>query len=393
VTRFALRLLALTLMIVSTQSSVRAHDPSTYGGLFRSRNFGETWLNSDAGLFVNAALTLALDPRDPNHLLMGTDTGLLASRNGGRSWTQEAQSLIFGAVFAIAFTPDGQTAICAAPSGVFRFHDSQWARAAVPDGAAPARSIAFGTGPDRIYLLGPGGLFASDDAGRSFRHVPAPSLGDDARMTALAVAAEPGELLLAVIDGRLMASRDGGRQWAVRAIGPGGGAVDTIAPDPASRSRLWSAVADRIYLSDDLGSSWRAAGTALPEPGTNVRGIAADAAASTLVVTTHRGLYRSLDGGASWTLKEGTLPIHLEAGPLVRDPNDAQTLYAVYSLMPYGEVWRTALQGGSLLARVDPLSLAGGIASLLLLIFGGALLVLWLERARSARPAPRGTAP
>ena len=81
---------------------------------------------------------------------------------------------------------------------------------------------------------------------------------------------------------------------------------------------------------------------------------APDAAAMTLVVTTHRGMYRSEDGGHSWTFKEGNLPVHLESGPLVRDPSDARTLYAVYSLMPYAEVWRTALEGGNLLARATP---------------------------------------
>ena len=142
---------------------------------------------------------------------------------------------------------------------------------------------------------------------------------------------------------------------------------------------------DRIYVSDDLGATWRAVGQPLPEPGTRVRGIAADAAAMTLVVTTHRGMYRSEDGGQSWTFKEGNLPVHLESGPLVRDPSDARTLYAVYSLMPYAEVWRTALEGGNLLARVDPVSLAGGLAFLLLLMIGGGLLARWLAGPRAAR--------
>ena len=105
----------------------------------------------------------------------------------------------------------------------------------------------------------------------------------------------------------------------------------------------------------------------------------------TLVVTTHRGMYRSEDGGHSWTFKEGNLPVHLESGPLVRDPSDARTLYAVYSLMPYAEVWRTALEGGNLLARVDPVSLAGGLAFVLLLMIGGGLLARWLAGLRVAR--------
>jgi hypothetical protein len=118
-----------------------------------------------------------------------------------------------------------------------------------------------------------------------------------------------------------------------------------------------------------------------------VRGIAADPTATTLVVTTARGMYRSVDGGSTWNLTEGNLPVHLEAGPLVRDPSDARTLYAGYSLMPYAEVWRTALEGSNLLARTDPISLAGGLAFVLLLIIIGALLVRWLARRRAVGSA------
>src|SRR5215471_767415 len=135
--RWAAWLVVQTLMIVSVGGGVYAHDPSAYGGLFRSRNLGGTWLNADVGLFVNSALTVALDPRDPNQLLMGTDTGLLRSHNGGRSWTLEAQGLIPGPVFAVAFAPDGRSTICAGPSGIFYFHGGQWNRAETPGGAAP----------------------------------------------------------------------------------------------------------------------------------------------------------------------------------------------------------------------------------------------------------------
>ena len=127
----------LAIAALSSVSSAHAHDASAYGGLFRSRNLGGTWLNADVGLFLGAALTVAVDPRDPNHLLMGTDIGLLASSNGGRSWSQEAPGLISGAVFAIAFSRDGERVVCAAPTGVFRLGAGRWSRAAVPTGRRP----------------------------------------------------------------------------------------------------------------------------------------------------------------------------------------------------------------------------------------------------------------
>jgi photosystem II stability/assembly factor-like uncharacterized protein len=361
-----------------------AHDPSAYGGLFRSRNLGGgPWLNADVGLFLRAALAVAVDPRDPNHLLLGTELGLMRSRSGGRSWTPEGQGQIIGPVFALAFSPDGRSAICAAPSGVFRFQDGQWVSANVPDGATPGRAVAMGAAPGRVYLLGRSGLFRSDDGGRSYGRI-ARTLPPEAEITALAAAVAPGEVVYAVIDGAVMMSDDGGETWRHRAADLADAPIDTIVPDPSVPSRVWAAGADRIHVSDDSGLRWRAVGEPLPEPDTTVRGIAADPAATTLVVTTHRGMYRSEDGGQSWALQEGNLPVHIEAGPLGRDPSNLPTLYALYSLVPYPEVWRTALEGGNLLARVDPVSLAGGLAFVLLLLIGGSLLARWLARRRAA---------
>jgi hypothetical protein len=385
VIRIAVRALVLAVIGLSVAPAAHAHDASAYGGLFRSRNFGATWLNADVGLFLNAVLTAAVDPRAPDHILMGTDIGLFSSTSGGRSWSPEAPGLIFGAVFTIAFSPDGESVICAAPTGVFRFGEGHWIRAGVSDGAVPARHIAFGSVPARVYLLGSKGLFLSDDGGRSYRRLRDGATGD-APIVALAVVTTPRELLFAVIGGRLMMGEDGAGGWQQRDIGLGE-PVDTAVLDTAMPGRLWAAAADRIFMSDDLGLHWRQIGRPLPEAATNVRGIAADETAATLVVTTHRGLYRSEDGGRSWVLKENNLPAHLETGPLAYGPREAHTLYAVYSLLPYPEVWRAAIEGSNLLSHLDPVSIGGGCAFMALLIIGAALFVGWLERQRSNAPS------
>src|SRR5216684_3300842 len=194
VIRRVMRALAMALLLAGAGLDAYAHDPSAYGGLFRSRNLGGTRLNADVGLFLNAALTVAIDPRDPNHLLLGTDTGLLASINGGRGWTAEGQGLIFGPVFAVGFSPDGESTICAAPGAVFRFHGGRWRRSAAPEGATPARAVIFGAAPERIYLLGHGGLYVSDDRGESFRRAPQ-SAAAGAQITSLAAVNGPGATL------------------------------------------------------------------------------------------------------------------------------------------------------------------------------------------------------
>lgn len=162
-----------------------------------------------------------------------------------------------------------------------------------------------------------------------------------------------------------------------------------IAADATRPQRIWAAAGGRIVVSDNLGADWHSVGRSLPLAGARVRGIAASADATTLVVSSDRGVYRSEDGGQTWAPKEDNLPIHIEAGPLARDPNDAGVIYAVFSLMPYAEVWRTAVEGGNLLARIDPISLAGGLSFCVLMLIGGVLAVRYLSRRRATTHSPR----
>jgi len=74
----------------------------------------------------------------------------------------------------------------------------------------------------------------------------------------------------------------------------------------------------------------------------------------------------------------------LHFNPLARDPKDAGVVYAVFSLMPYAEVWRMAIDGGNLLARIDPISLAGGLSFCVLVLIGGSLAARHLSRRRAA---------
>jgi photosystem II stability/assembly factor-like uncharacterized protein len=387
--QFGLRRLTFRLVCVASllASSASAHDASSYGGVFRSRDLGASWLNADVGLFLNAALVIAVDPRDSSHLLVGTDLGILSSRNGGRSWAPEARDLIIGAVFALAFSPDGELAVCAAASGVFRRDQDGWLRAEVPGSAIPARALVAGPANHRFYLLGRREFFASEDGGRTYALVP--GLREIGDMTALAAIPGSADILAAVIDGQATISHDGGRTWRGAGLGDAGAPVDTIATDASQPQRIWAAAGSRIVVSNDLGSGWHSVGRSLPEARAKVRGIAASADAATLVVSSDRGIYRSNDGGETWTPKEDNLPIHIEAGPLARDPNDAGVVYAVFSLVPYAEVWRMALEGGNLLARIEPISLVGGFSFCALVLIGGGLAALHLSRRRADAHSPR----
>ena len=377
----------LACVVCLMSGSASPHDASSYGGVFRSRDLGAGWLNADVGLFLNAALVVAIDPRDSTHLLVGTDLGILSSHNGGRSWVPEARDVIIGAVFALAFSPDGELVVCGAANGVFRHDQAGWRRAAAPDSAIPARTLVAGPAKDRFYLLGRNRLFASEDGGRSYALVP--GLSQPGEITALVALPGSAGSLAAVIDGWAMISHDGGRNWRKADLGSTTAPVDTIATDPTRPQRIWAAAGGRIMVSDDLGAGWHSVGRPLPEARTRVRGIVASADTTTLVISSDRGILRSDDGGETWVQKEDNVPTHIEAGPLARDPNDAGLIYAVFSLMPYAEVWRLASDGGNLLARVEPISLLGGLSFCVLVLISGGVAARHLWRWRAATDQPR----
>jgi len=361
--------------LTACATAALAHDPSAWGGLFRSRDDGAAWLCADAGLFVGAALAIAVSPTDANHLLYATDTRLLRSRNGGRNWLPEAPQLFHGPTLAVAFAANGKSAWAATPAGVFVATDeSAWNKSDTPDAALPGRALVPGLQPGRVYLLGARGIYASSNHGRKFVRVGQEHLPDVAGAALVVVSAAAGlgvETLFALFEGRVWVSADSARSWTPRDAGLPRGQVETLAADREQHSRLWAATRNQVHVSDDLGATWRSWGRPIGEGVFAIRGLATAQAGTLIVLSTHRGLQRSTDGGNTWAQVEGALPVHLEAGPLLRDPFDAQTVYAGFSLVPYSELRRRAEQGSNLLSQLDPVSVAGASAFLLLLLMAG----------------------
>jgi photosystem II stability/assembly factor-like uncharacterized protein len=383
-----LRPVALLIVLAAGPAVAYAHDPSAWGGLFRSRDHGGAWFAATEGRFVSGALSLAISPTDVNHLLLGTDSGLLRTLNGGRDWRTEAPGLLVGPVFAVAFDSDGLRALASTALGMFRTDDAiAWRQVPAPDGVVPARVILRPAGLGRAYLAGSSGLWATEDWGLTWSEVgtglpEAPVLG-------LVSLPGPSPTVLLLCDGRLWASQDDGRTWVERGRGLPDGAVEAVATDPTRAERLWAAGADRVYRSDDAGRSWQPVGRPLPDSATSIRGLDAAGGGRDIVLTTHRGIYRSRDGGQAWELLIENLPGHLEAGPLLRDSLDPQTLYAGFSLTPYDELRRMATAGETPLGRLDALSIAGVVAFLVLLGTAGALGARWLSRQSRARSGLR----
>ena len=352
-------MIAVATVLVLVAQKAPAHDPDTYGGLFRTHDAGATWMSINPGAFPSGVLALAVNPRDPNHLLLATDSGLWRSRNGGLDWDVEAPETLTGPAFAAAFDADGQRALVAGASNLFRDDGRNWRPVRAPAGASPARALVAGAPPGRVYLAGRSGLYRSDDWGESWENVGR-ALEADHVDALLALSGRPDQLY-AVVEGSVWASSDDASSWQRRSSGNPGKPIEAIGFDPAAPNSLWAVAAGQVYRSDQPGAEWRAVGKPVPETAALARGMAISGAV--IVIATDRGVFRSADGGAGWELPKESMPAHVAARVLVGDTNNAATLYAGFALTGYEEVqqqvrrgetasWRSGLGGVGLLVLI-----------------------------------------
>jgi photosystem II stability/assembly factor-like uncharacterized protein len=166
-------------------------------------------------------------------------------------------------------------------------------------------------------------------------------------------ASQPGTLWLGGDPGALFRSDDGGVTWAVNEgvlthptrerwhPGAGGLCTHSITLDPDDPDRLWIGIsAAGVFRTDDGGASWTAANTGTeacflpedtyPEVGQCVHKVLAHPAGGGVMwQQNHCGVYRSADGGDSWTrLEDNGLPSGF-GFPIALDPNDADVAYVV----------------------------------------------------------------
>jgi hypothetical protein len=167
--------------------------------------------------------------------------GLIASRDGGKNWTPvsltgQADFHVLKSAGQRVYGFDGRLRVS---SDGGRSWQQRTPPAGIYDLALDPRR------PDRLVASTERGLFASTDAGRTWRR-----LRDD---LAGLLAWTPGNrLYLFAGDGSVSVSSDGGRQWT--AAGSPGGQPAAVAADGTT---LFAALTDNsIKRSADAGRSW-----------------------------------------------------------------------------------------------------------------------------------------
>lgn len=185
-----------------------------------------------------------------------------------------------------------------------------------------------------------------------------------------------GRYLAGVADAGLFESHDQGESWqAIESLnahetrggwcpGAGGLCAHSIMVDPTNSDRIWCGIsAVGVFRSDDGGKSWQTKNGGVPviledenhkDIGFCVHALVADESDYNKIYRQdHRGMFRTADGGDSWTQIENGLPSSF-GFPIVMDQK-TKTLFSVplesdeYRLPIDGrlEVFRSSDQGDS----------------------------------------------
>jgi len=146
--------------------------------------------------------------------------------------------------------------------------------------------------------------------------------------------------------------------------GPEGGNVYCVVPDPSHPATIYAGTGQGVYKSTDGGSTWKASGTGMPTA--HVQTIVIDPTATdtlyagtlTPVGAPSLGIFKSTDGGATWSaINNGLIdPISgfspVDVAALAFDPTNPKTLLAgtvtseIYKSTDGGATWTAKTNGG-----------------------------------------------
>lgn len=276
--------------------------------------------------------SLAYDPSDPSHILLGTSAGqLFFSQDGGSSWS------------LFAHLGPG---------------DDYVLDHIIFDPAHPQTVYVAGWS---LYNADEGDVFRSDDGGKSWRTLKAVH-GKSIRALSMAPS-DPNTLVIGALDG-VFRSRDGGETW--ERLSPENQAeiknIESIAIDPQNPDIIYAGTWHLPWKTDDGGAHWHSIS----------KGIAFDSDMFSIIVDPHNpevvyasacsGMYKSLNRAEYFHRIYLSLPTAAHRTRVLKqDPQRPNTVYAgtvagLWKTLDGGDHWKLVTDGGVIVndILIDP---------------------------------------
>ncbi len=294
------------------------------GGIFKSTDKGGSWIGVNSGLTEFDILAIAVDPGNRGTVYSSTlNAGLFKSTSGGQRWAPIDSGLPDLSVETIAIDPKNTDTVYAGTAGA--------------------------------------GIYKSTDGGHSWTAVNA-GLPDRAWIVDLALnARDSGTLYAGTGSDGVFKTANGGQTWTAVNTGLGSLVLDALIIDPQDPDVLYAAIfggrSTGVWKTVNGGNSWNpVAGVGLPGLSVVARLVIDPNNPKTIYAvcflgsgSTLTGIYRSSDGGDTWTavneVPDGQIP------PLAIDLQDSSTVYAgstgsgLYKSVDGGKTWIHSSRG------------------------------------------------
>jgi photosystem II stability/assembly factor-like uncharacterized protein len=266
--------------------------------------------------------SLAYDPSNPSHILIGTSAGqIFASQDGGDSW-ELFNHLGTGEDYVldhIVFDPTNPATIYAAGWGlfndtegdVFRSDDGGLTWRTLPGTHGKSiRALAMSPSDHKTLVIGAlDGVFRSRDGGENWERItpenPEVMENHSSMKNFVSVAVDPENPDIVYAGTRHLAwkTSDGGAHWHNVKDGMlDDSDVFSIIVDPKSPSKVYASACSGIYKSDNGADLFHRV-QGLPHSAIRTRVLKMDPQHSSIVYAgTTGGLWKTVDGGSKWTL-------------------------------------------------------------------------------------------
>ncbi|MDX6347252.1 MAG: xyloglucan-specific exo-beta,4-glucanase [Streptomyces sp.] len=345
--------------------------------VFRSTDGGRSWTSLKETAVLDVSETpylkwggeakfgwwtqaVAIDPYDSRHIVFGTGATIYGTRDLVH-WAPQIRGLEETAVTKLISPPTGQAHLLSALGDIGGFyHDTLTASPAAGMYSNPIFGSATGLDqaalkPSYVVRTGwssNGNGASSTDGGRTWTPFAGQPDIAAAAPGPIAVSADGGTLLWSFIhwDGTKYAahrSTDGGATWAEVPSFPKGG---TPVADPADATRLYVYDTDAgvVYGSTDSGATFTAGATGLPSGDSQFRITAAPGRSGDLWLSAKwNGLYRSTDGGATFTKLSSCWGSYALGFGKAADGASYPALYHVGSVSDFTAVYRSDDEGAT----------------------------------------------
>ena len=274
--------------------------------------------------------SLTYDPKNPDHILLGTSAGkIFVSEDGGETWTRMVR-LGTGEDYVLDH-------ILFDPTASNRIYVGAWS-----------------------VQSGGGDVFRSDDGGRSWQVLPGMH-GKSVRALAVSLA-NPNTLVAGALDG-VFRSDDYGRTW--RRISPENHAeiknVESIALDPKDPNIVYAGTWHLPWKTTDGGQTWHSIKQGVIDDSDVFAIIVSATDTNTVYASACSGIYKSENAGDQFRKAQGIPYSARRTRMLKQDPRDAQTVYAgttegLWRTQDGGKTW-AHLTGSNLIINdilIDP---------------------------------------